>query len=49
MDNEIRVSEMKKLKPDECGLVYDEVRGILIAVCNKDGKLSILKRRIEDI
>lgn len=49
MDNEIKANEMKKLKPDECGLVYDEVRGILIAVCNKNGELSILKRRIEDI
>ncbi len=51
MDNEIeiRADELKKIKPDECGLVYDEKRGMLIAVCNKNGKISFIKKRVEEL
>ncbi len=51
MDNEIeiRVDELKKIKPNECGLVYDEKRGMLIAVCNKNGDIRIIKKRVEEL
>lgn len=46
---EIRADMLKKLKSDECGLIYDETRGLIIAVCNKNGEIKILKQRIEEI
>ncbi len=51
MDNEIeiRADELKKIKPNECGLVYDEKRGMLIAVCNKNGEIKIIKKRVEEL
>lgn len=51
MDNEIEIQEveLKKIKPNECGLVYDETRGVLIAVCNKNGEVKIIKKRVEDL
>jgi hypothetical protein len=51
MDNEIEISdeEIKKIKPDECGIVYDEARGVLIAVCNKKGEIKIIKKRVEEL
>lgn len=51
MDNEIeiRADELKKIKPNECGLVYDEKRGMLIAVCNKNGDIRIIKKRVEEL
>ncbi len=51
MDNEIeiRADELKKIKPNECGLVYDEKRGMLIAVCNKNGEINIIKKRVEEL
>jgi len=51
MDNEIeiRAEELKKIKPNECGLVYDETRGMLIAVCNKNGEIKIIKKRVEEL
>ncbi|MBU3966067.1 MAG: hypothetical protein KKG76_01640 [Euryarchaeota archaeon] len=51
MDNEIKIraDELKKIKPNECGLVYDEKRGMLIAVCNTNGKISFIKKRVEDL
>jgi|GEM_PF-6846389 len=51
MDNEIeiRADELKKIKPNECGLVYDEKRGMLIAVCNKNGEIRIVKKRVEEL
>ena len=51
MDNEIeiRAEELKKIRPDECGLVYDQKRGLLIAVCNKKGEIKILKKKVEEI
>jgi hypothetical protein len=29
------------LKPNECALIYDEKRGKLLAVCNKNGKIEV--------
>ncbi len=29
------------LKPNECALIYDEKRGRLLAICNKNGKIEI--------
>lgn len=51
MDNgiEIGADELKKIKPNECGLVYDEKRGMLIAVCNKNGDIRIIKKRVEEL
>jgi len=51
MDNEIeiRADELKKIKPNECGLVYDEKRGMLIAICNKNGEIKIIKKRVEEL
>ena len=51
MDNEIEIGEheLKKIKPNECGLVYDETRGVLIAVCNKNGVIKIIKKRVEEL
>jgi len=46
---EIRADMLKKLKSNECGLIYDETRGLMIAVCNKNGEIKILKKRIEEI
>lgn len=40
---EFRANALKKLKSDECGLIYDEKRGLMIAVCNKNGELKILR------
>jgi hypothetical protein len=51
MDNEIEIGadELKKIKPNECGLVYDETRGVLIAVCNRNGEIRIIKKRVEEL
>ena len=51
MDNEIeiRADELRKIKPNECGLVYDETRDVLIAVCNKNGVIKIIKKRVEEL
>lgn len=51
MDNEIEISteELKKIKSNECGLIYDETRGMLIAVCNKKGEIKIIKKRVEEL
>ncbi len=51
MNNEIDINSvmLKKLKPDECGLIYDETRGILLAVCNRNGKIEIFKQKIEEL
>lgn len=51
MNNEIEITanELKKIKPNECGLVYDETRGMLIAVCNKNGEIKILKKSVEEL
>jgi len=51
MDNkiEIKSDELKKIKPNECGLVYDETRGMLIAICNKNGEIKIIKKRVEEL
>jgi hypothetical protein len=46
---ELRVNALKKLKSNECGLIYDEKRGLLIAVCNKNGELKILRQRVEEL
>lgn len=46
---EIRADELKKIKPNECGLVYDEKRGMVIAVCNKNGEIRIMKKRVEEL
>ncbi len=46
---EIREDELRKIKPNECGLVYDEKRGMLIAVCNKNGNISFIKKRVEEL
>jgi len=35
----LKSEKVKTLKPNECGLIYDEKRGLLIGVCNKDEKL----------
>ncbi len=46
----LKSEKIKTLKPDECGLLYDEERGLLIGFCNKDGDISItLKKKIEEI
>lgn len=51
MNNEIKIEAdvLKKLKSNECGLIYDETRGLLVAVCNKNGEIKILKQRIEEL
>jgi len=36
--------KLKTLKPNECGIIYDEIRGLLIGICNKNGEI-IKKRR----
>ena len=38
--------KLKVLKPDECALAYDEKKGVLIGVCNKDGKLKFRRLKI---
>ncbi|MDI6902638.1 MAG: hypothetical protein QMC77_02735 [Methanocellales archaeon] len=46
----LKSEKVKTLKPDECGLIYDEKRGLLIGVCNKDGEIKVtLKKKIEEI
>lgn len=40
---------LERSSPMNCGLVYDEKRGMLIAVCNKNGKVSFLKKRVEEL
>jgi hypothetical protein len=42
MDKEIEEllkSDKMKIKPSECGLIYDDKRGLLVAICNKDGEI----------
>jgi len=41
--------KLKTLKPNECGIIYDEIRGLLIGICNKNGELKIIKKKIEEI
>ena len=46
----LKSEKIKTLKPDECGLIYDEKRGLVIGVCNKNGEIKVtLKKKIEEI
>lgn len=54
MDKEIeeflKSEKIKTLKPDECGLIYEDKKVLLIGVCNKNGEIKItLKKKIEEI
>jgi hypothetical protein len=42
MDKEIEEllkSDKMKIKPSECGLIYDDKRGLRVGICNKDGEI----------
>ncbi|MDI6916844.1 MAG: hypothetical protein QMC80_03515 [Thermoplasmatales archaeon] len=46
----LKSEKLKVLKPNECGLMYDEKKGLLIGFCNKNGEIKItLKKKIEEI
>jgi len=46
----LKSEKIKIIKPNECGLIYDEKRDFLIGLCNKDGKIKIMfKKKIEEI
>jgi len=46
----LKSEKLKTLKPKECGLLYDDKRGLLIGICNKNGDLEIkLKKKIEEL
>lgn len=46
----LKSEKLKILKPDECGLLFDEKKGLLIGVCNKDGEIRVtLKKRIDEL
>ncbi|MBI4289377.1 MAG: hypothetical protein HY671_13245 [Chloroflexi bacterium] len=42
----IKSDKLKVIKPNECGLLYDEKRDRVITICNKDGKLEIKEKRL---
>lgn len=41
--------KIKKIGPNECGIVYDNKRGIVLGICNKNGKLRFIKKALEEI
>jgi hypothetical protein len=46
----LKSEKLKVLKPNECGLIYDEKRDLLIGICNKDGKIEVtFKKKIGEI
>lgn len=46
----LKSEKIKTLKPNECALFYDEKKGKLVGICNKDGKLEIaFAKKIEEI
>jgi hypothetical protein len=46
----LKSERLKVLKPNECGLIYDEKRDFLIGICNKDGEIKItFKKKIGEI
>jgi hypothetical protein len=54
MDKEIeellKSDKIKIIKPSECGLIYDDKRGLLIGLCNKDGEIKVtFKQKIEEL
>ncbi len=40
--------KVKILKPDECAIIYDDKRGLLVGVCNEKGKISFISKRVEE-
>jgi len=40
---------LKTLKSGECAVTYDSKRRVLIGICNKDGKLEVTTKRIDEI
>lgn len=42
----LKSEKLKILKPNECGLIYDENRGIIYGICNKDGKFTVRRIKI---
>jgi hypothetical protein len=46
----LKSEKVKTLKPNECAIVYDEERGLLLGVCNKNGRIEVtLKKKVEEI
>lgn len=46
----LKSEKLKVLKPNECGLIFDEKRGLLVGVCNKDGAIQVtLKKRVSEL
>lgn len=37
----LKSEKVKILEPNACALIYDQARGLLIGVCNKDGELKV--------
>mgnify|MGYP000352192711 CR=1 FL=1 len=41
--------KMKILKPKECAVIYDDERGLLISVCNEEGKIKIVSKKVDEL
>lgn len=42
----LKSDKLKVLKPNECGIVYDEKAGVLLGLYNKDGELKTRKIKV---
>lgn len=42
----LKSDKLKVLKPNECGIIYDEKAGVLVGVCNKDGEFKVSRIRL---
>lgn len=42
----LKNDKLKIIKPNECGLLYDEKQERLITICNKDGNLEIKEKKL---
>ncbi len=42
----IKSDKLKILKPNECGLLYDEKGNRIFTFCNKDGKIEMKEKKL---
>lgn len=40
----LKSDKLKIIKPNECGLLYDEKHDKIITICNRDGNLEIKEK-----
>ena len=42
----LKSDKLKIIKPNECGLLYDEKHDKIITICNRDGNLEIKEKKL---